>query len=179
MANTYNIESQKLYSGASWKWSESPLLSPDSSFTLNIYLKLAANAAIILAGTPQSDGSYLFTKPASETAQIPSGDYSYQIVAVKDPDAIVIAEGFIHIYPMLTSSSYDTRGYWQKVYQKFQDAYLLAAERGWAEIEINGKTIRYTRDTLLKEMQNAEMRAKQETDSKSGQNKRKTILVAF
>ncbi len=177
MPDKLNISSLKLFAGTTWSWKETPSLFPAPTYSLTIYMKMGTGSTVTLNGV--ADGTaFLFSKSASETSQLSHGNYNYQVIADDNNGNVSLVEsGYVVIEPLLNAVT-DSRSYWQKMLDLLRDAYANIAGREYTEITINGRTVRYDRAQLIKELSIAEYKVEQENKLKKGQNGNK-IMVRF
>lgn len=169
MATSLNIASLTLFAGTNWSWVEDLPDYPASDYSLKIYLKSGLNPTVELNGVAEGN-QFRFSSEPSQTSQLIDENYQYQAIASNGSDTFMVDSGAIRIQPLLSCPGYDPRSYWSKLLEKLRAAYLLAAERGYAEIETDEGTVRYTRETLQKELQYAEHKVREE--NKSARSKR-------
>jgi hypothetical protein len=171
------ITQQKLYCGDTWSWLETLQAYLASAYDLTVYLKKDATAAVSLIATAEGT-SFRIAKTATETAAMTHGNYLYQAVVTRKSDSakFTIETGSIEIYPNIATT--DPRGYWQKTYELLKTAYEGLAGKAYAEVTINGRTVRYDRENLVKELNNASYKAKMEARKSAGKTSN-SILGRF
>lgn len=158
-----SIDSKKLYAGDTWSWTETLPDFPASEYTAKIILKRNNAAAIIITASIVDD-VFNFSYSSANTSAIPAGKYYYQYVAVKSGLDYYSASGYIEIYANILTTASDMRGQWQQIHDNLLAVYntMIADGKVEASVTMNGRSVTYDRANLIKEIQNAEMKAREE-----------------
>lgn len=149
------LTSEILYQSDTWNWSESLTDYPPSTHTLKCYLKKATGDTITLPAEEDDEDSskHEFTVTAATTASY-VGTYAYQftVTNISTSEVTTIERGYIEVLPALSAAS-DERGYWAQTFATLQTAYTNMASREFAEIDLpGGKSVKYDRRQLLREL---------------------------
>jgi hypothetical protein len=158
-----NIDNLKLFAGDTWSWSETlPDYSP-ADYTAKIALKLnGANPVVITASIV--DDTFAFSYSSANTSVLTPGLYFYQYIASKSGSDYYSASGYVQVYANILTAASDMRGKWQQIHDNLLSFYNTMIADGKMEVSVsmNGRTVTYDRANLLKEIQNAEMKAREE-----------------
>ena len=163
------FESENLFSGADWAFTESLSDYPATDYTLDIIIKKGTGSAVTLNGSADGD-DFDFEKPADETAALGFGDFNYQAVAtnIDTGKTSIIKSGVKAIHPLLTTSG-DTRTYWEKIRDEAKEAYDKLAQLIAIEVNFKGKVIKYAqRSELLSTINLAEQKIQEALDLQAG-----------
>lgn len=137
-----NFILQKLYSGDSWKWTESLTGYSAQNYTLKIIIKYQANPSIELAASASND-AFSFNINSTVT-NIPSGLYNYQAKLINKATSEVLTyeEGTVSILANL-SSNQDPRESWRVIYDNLMEVYRKLSMRETEVAEYNGRKFTY------------------------------------
>ncbi|OGU58295.1 MAG: hypothetical protein A2V66_03650 [Ignavibacteria bacterium RBG_13_36_8] len=166
-----NFPKLKLYAGDTWTSTETLADYPASEgWSLSIFLRKGTTAAVEVESSASGD-DHVPLMAASETADLPHGQYNYAAVVSKDDETYTIESGIIPVLPNLDADA-DPRSYWEIVYETYKTAYQTLASREVEQISVLGDSYTYAnRSELLKLLKNAEMNMKQEKGIKTGGRK--------
>jgi hypothetical protein len=139
-----NIDNLTLFAGDTWSWTEElPDYSP-ADYTAKVVLKLNGANPVIIAASIEND-VFNFNFPSTNTSGLPAGIYFYQYIASKDGSDHYSASGYVEVRGNILTAATDMRGRWQQIYDT-----------------MNGRSVTYNRENLIKEIQNAGMKANEE-----------------
>jgi hypothetical protein len=171
-----NIDNLTLFAGDTWTWTESLSGFPVDEYTAKVVLKLnGANPVIINASI--ADGLFTFNYSSAQTSVLTPGLYFYQYVAVKSGLDYYSASGYVQIRGNVSLAATDMRGKWRQIYDNLMTAYnsMIAAGKVEVSVSINGRSVTYDRANLIKEIQYAEMKAREE----QGKGGFQTVAINF
>lgn len=174
------ISAVKLFAGATWKWTESLADYPASVYLLKFLFKLPGQNSLEVSATAAGD-VHSFSIPSATTANYASGKYFYQALIIHRTtnETTVFEQSTVEVLPLLSASNVDPRGYWEKLLADLRAAYLVAAKNGWAEMMVDGVTVKYSRADLLKEIETAEYYCEQEKRAAKGQGGISKTFITF
>jgi hypothetical protein len=158
-----NIDNLTLFAGDTWSWTEElPDYSP-ADYTAKVVLKLNGANPVIIAASIEND-VFNFNFPSTNTSGLPAGIYFYQYIASKDGSDHYSASGYVEVRGNILTAATDMRGRWQQIYDNLLNIYSTMIAEGKVEISVtmNGRSVTYNRENLIKEIQNAGMKANEE-----------------
>lgn len=164
------FESENLFAGADWSFTESLSDYPASEYSLDIIIKKSVDDAVVLTGVADAD-DFNFSKTEEETTAIGFGDFKFQAKAVRklDSKVFIIKSGTKTIHPLLSVFD-DTRTYWEKIRDEAKECYDKLAQLTATEVNFKGKVIKYAeRGKLLEQINIAEIKIQEEIESQSGE----------
>ena len=173
------IEQQKLYAGATWKFTETLDEFPASDgYTFAIIIKHKTDEAVFLQSTASGD-DYSFNIAADTTRQFTKHDYLFQGIVTKQGEIDIVAEGQLTINPLLDAAS-DTRTQNERILDAINATLESSSAKEQGEISINGRTIRYkTLDELFVAKKRFEKIVAKEKRIASGKNGIPRLLESY
>lgn len=134
-----------LYSGATWKWTDTFTDYPASVNDCVLYLRNGINSPHEI--TPTKDGdSFEFDVDADLSKQIGFGSFQAQYLFTHSDGTVAVVETALEIKPLLNNPQ-DVRTEDQKILDALKDAKIKIASRDYVNISVNGKTTTFK--TLL------------------------------
>jgi hypothetical protein len=164
---TLQINSENLFAGSDWSWSETLADYPSDTYDLTLLLKYPAIDVIILNGAANVDSGFDFAKPSAETSLLIEGEYFCQALIVKKSDSTKTVFDLEKIkITALLSANQDPRTYWQLVFDTVKESYLRLVNNETIEETYEGKTYKYADAGKLRSIMNdAESRIASENNS--------------
>jgi hypothetical protein len=141
------IDSEKLYQGDTWNFSESFSDYPPSTHIVTLYTQKVNGIEIAAQGVADDEDSTMheFTVPATDTIEIESGTYKYvyQAYEISTEKKYTFHLGVITVNPRHGGPSEDMI-FWTNRLAELQTAYTSWAARGYAEITLpGGDSVKY------------------------------------
>lgn len=149
------INSENLFAGSDWSWTETLTDYPSDTYDLTILLKQPNADVITLSGAANSQAGFDFAKPSDETALLLEGEYYAQALFIKKigNTKTVLDLEKIKINALL-SANQDPRTYWQQIFDTVRAAYLRLVNNETIEETYNGKTYKFADAGKLRAIMN-------------------------
>jgi hypothetical protein len=127
-----------LYSGATWKWTDTFTDYPASVNDCVLYLRNGINSPHEI--TPTKDGdSFDFDVDSGLSKQIGFGSFQAQYLFTHSDGTVAVVETALEIKPLLNNPQ-DVRTEDRKILDLLKEARLKIAGRDYINISINGKS---------------------------------------
>ncbi len=140
MAGIPTIEPFQIRAGDTAKWQKTLPEYPSSEWQLQ-YTIYNTNYFYTVTATPQDDGSFLITIPASQTSQYATGEYKWICRVSKNEETYTVDSGTIEILPNPISET-DERSHIKKVLDAIERVMEGRATRTDLEYQIGDKRLR-------------------------------------
>ena len=157
---------------------------PNTTYTAKFEARCLEHHADVISITATNDGNdYLFTFPASATANYHTNEFAFIITVTSGTDRVTVDEGTITVLQNIPADNSDPRSHAQLMLDKIETLLKGKADSDVANYSINNRSLtKLSIEELLKwrdYYKSEVLREKRIERAKSGQGSGNKVLVRF